>query len=90
MDNRLIFRQLFDHSSSTYTYILADPDTGDTIIIDPVLEQLERDCQLLQDLGLTLVYSATLITLPDQASYEKKQGVVLCLARGLSSNVPID
>ncbi len=57
MDNRLIFRQLFDLSSSTYTYLLADPDTGDTVIIDPVLEQLERDCKLIQDLGLTLIYS---------------------------------
>jgi sulfur dioxygenase len=57
MDNRLIFRQLFDPSSSTYTYLLADPDTGDAVIIDPVLEQLERDSLLLKDLGLSLIYS---------------------------------
>lgn len=48
------FRQLFDSQSSTYTYLLADPDTGDAILIDTVFEQHLRDLALLRELGLTL------------------------------------
>jgi hypothetical protein len=39
----MIFRQLFDHASSTYTYLIADPATGAAALIDPVREQIERD-----------------------------------------------
>ncbi len=48
----LIFRQLFDVESSTYTYLLGD--SGKAILIDPVFEQIERDLALLGELGLTL------------------------------------
>lgn len=50
----MILRQLFDKESSTYTYLIADPATGDAALVDPVLEQLERDLALLAELGLTL------------------------------------
>lgn len=53
----MIFRQLFDPDSSTYTYLLGDDATHDALIIDPVLEQLERDLGLVQDLGLCLRYA---------------------------------
>jgi len=53
----MIFRQLFDLESSTYTYLLADPETRDAVLIDPVLERLERDLLLLRELGLTLRYA---------------------------------
>jgi glyoxylase-like metal-dependent hydrolase (beta-lactamase superfamily II)/rhodanese-related sulfurtransferase len=56
----LIFRQLFDAPSSTYTYLLADPATQQALLIDPVFEQARRDTALLRELGLTLV--ATLDT----------------------------
>jgi sulfur dioxygenase len=56
----LIFRQLFDAPSSTYTYLLADPATRQAVLIDPVFEQARRDAALLRELGLTLV--ATLDT----------------------------
>jgi glyoxylase-like metal-dependent hydrolase (beta-lactamase superfamily II) len=52
----LIFRQLFDKETSTYTYIVADPNSMDGIIIDPVLENEARDLQLLKELGITLKY----------------------------------
>lgn len=52
----MLFRQLYDSESSTYTYLLADEQSGDAIVIDPVLEQLERDVTLIQELGLTLRY----------------------------------
>lgn len=52
----MIFRQLFDKESSTYTYLIADPATQATILVDPVLEQVERDLKLLEELGLHLRY----------------------------------
>lgn len=56
----LVFRQLFDPPSSTYTYLLADPQEREAILIDPVFEQAPRDSALIGELGLTLV--ATLET----------------------------
>lgn len=50
----LLFRQLFDRESSTYTYLLADTETGDAALVDPVLEQHARDLALLEELGLRL------------------------------------
>ncbi|WNG58506.1 MBL fold metallo-hydrolase [Archangium gephyra] len=52
----MLFRQLFDSDSSTYTYLLADEQTREVLLIDPVLEQVERDLKLLAELGLTLRY----------------------------------
>lgn len=56
----LIFRQLFDPQSSTYTYLLGDRRGGKAVLIDPVFEQARRDAALLGELGLTLI--ATLET----------------------------
>lgn len=50
----MLFRQMQDPESSTFTYLLADPATGDAVLIDPVASQVERDVALLQELGLTL------------------------------------
>ena len=52
----MLFRQLFDAQSSTFTYLLADAATHEAVLIDPVAEQVERDLQLLRELDLTLVY----------------------------------
>ncbi|MDJ0795886.1 MAG: MBL fold metallo-hydrolase [Calothrix sp. MO_167.B12] len=52
----MLFRQLFDAESSTYTYLIADRQTKEAILVDPVLEKVERDRQLLQELELTLRY----------------------------------
>jgi sulfur dioxygenase len=52
----VIFRQLFDKESSTYTYLLADPKTLEALIIDPVFEQADRDLNRLRELGLSLRY----------------------------------
>jgi len=52
----MLFRQLFDPGTSTYTYLIADPETGAAALVDPVLEQVERDWQLIQELGLHLHY----------------------------------
>ena len=51
----MIFRQLFDPQSSTYTYLLADANTREALLIDPVFEQARRDAALVKELGLRLV-----------------------------------
>lgn len=51
----LVFRQLFDRETSTYTYLLGDSESREAILIDPVLEQLERDLTLVRELDLKLV-----------------------------------
>jgi sulfur dioxygenase len=53
----MIFRQLFDNDSFTYTYLLADATTRDAVIIDAVFEQIERDSTLIEELGLTLRFA---------------------------------
>ena len=53
----MLFRQLFDNESSTYTYLLADEDTHEAVLIDPVRELLERDLEILEELELKLVYA---------------------------------
>lgn len=53
----MIFRQLFDYDTWTYTYLLADEASREAVIIDPVREQLQRDLKLIEELGLTLKYA---------------------------------
>ena len=51
----MIFRQLFDSVSGTYTYLLASRRGGEALIIDPVLEKVDRYLQLIRELDLKLV-----------------------------------
>jgi sulfur dioxygenase len=51
----MIFRQLYDSTSSTYTYLLASRHGGEALIVDPVLERVDRYIQLLRELDLRLV-----------------------------------
>ena len=51
----MIFRQLFDSVSSTYTYVLASRRGGEALIIDPVIEKVDRYLQLIRELDLKLV-----------------------------------
>jgi glyoxylase-like metal-dependent hydrolase (beta-lactamase superfamily II) len=53
----MIFRQLFEPESSTYTYLLGCPETGAAVLIDPVLETAERDLHAVRELGLTLAWT---------------------------------
>lgn len=52
----MIFRQLFEHESSTYTYLVGDEKTREAVLIDPVIETVDRDLKLIDELGLKLVY----------------------------------
>src|SRR5215212_1552280 len=53
----MIFRQLFDQQSSTYTYLLADEASREAVLIDPVFEQARRDAALVEELDLKLVWT---------------------------------
>ena len=53
----LVFRQLFDPTSSTYTYLLGCSATREALLIDPVFEQVRRDAALIGELGLTLLWT---------------------------------
>lgn len=54
--------QLFDQDSWTYSYLLADINAKEAIIIDPVLEQAKRDAELIKELGFTLKYAGKLFS----------------------------
>jgi len=49
----MIFRQLFEPVSSSYSYLLASRRGGEALIIDPVLEKVDRYLQLMQELDLS-------------------------------------
>ena len=53
----MIFRQLFEPLSSTYTYLLGCEETGQAVLIDPVIVAIDRDLAELSRLGLTLAYT---------------------------------
>ena len=53
----MIFRQLFDQQSSTYTYLLADEKSREAVLVDPVYEQALRDAALIEELGLKLMWT---------------------------------
>ena len=55
----MIFRQMFDSTSGTYSYLLASRRGGEALIIDPVLEKVDRYLQLLRELDLKLVKAWT-------------------------------
>ncbi|MCS6812820.1 MAG: MBL fold metallo-hydrolase [Cyanobacteria bacterium] len=52
----MLFRQLFDQDTWTYTYLIADTNTKEAVLVDSVIEQVERDYKLMNELGLTLRY----------------------------------
>lgn len=53
----MIFRQLIDPVTSTYTYLVADPRSREAVLVDPVLEDVEVYAKLLAELGLALRYT---------------------------------
>ncbi len=53
----MIFRQLYEPLSSTYTYLLGDEDSGQAVLIDPVIATMDRDLAEVHRLGLTLAYT---------------------------------
>ncbi len=64
----MILRQLFDAPSGTYTYLLADPESREAVLIDTVFEQHLRDVALIRELGLTLKYTCETHTHADHVT----------------------
>lgn len=80
----MLFRQLFDPESSTYTYIIADDFGTEATIIDPVLEQMPLYARLLEEWDLKLVYTIDTHTHADHitASGRLKQTTDCSIALG--------
>lgn len=53
----MIFRQLYEPESSTYTYLFGSAESGTAVLLDPVMETVERDLEVLQELGLRLSHT---------------------------------
>jgi sulfur dioxygenase len=53
-----LIMKLLDYRTFTYTFILADNETREAVIIDPVFEQVERDVNLIKELGFNLLYGS--------------------------------
>ena len=53
----MLFRQLFDTDTSTYTYLVGDERTHEAVVIDPVLERVDEVLAAAEELGLTIVWS---------------------------------
>ena len=81
----LILRQLFDATSSSYTYLLADRASGQAVLIDPVYEQARRDAALIAELGLTLAWTLETHVHADHVTgawlLRERQGSRIALAR---------
>lgn len=86
----MIFRQLFEPISSTYTYLLGCPDTGHAVLIDPVIATMDRDLKEISRLGLTLAYSLDTHIHADHitAALELKKRVGSQIAAPAFDNLP--
>lgn len=82
--NGVIFRQLFDGPSSTYTFLVACPHTYEAILIDPVYEQAERDLEVADDLGVNLVVAANTHA---HADHITGSGKLKTLSKGVRSAI---
>jgi sulfur dioxygenase len=86
----MIFYQLIETETSTYTYLLADELTKEAVLIDPVLECVERDIKLLKEMGLNLKYILDTHVHADHITgsgeLRKKTGAKTCISS--KANIP--
>lgn len=85
----MLFRQLFDQETCTYTYVIADESTKEAILIDSAIEKHDRDMRLIRELGLTLKYVADTHIHADHitgmAKLKEATGAQICIP--LSDNI---
>ena len=81
---QLVVRQLFDEASSTFTYLLADADTKDAVLIDPVIEQVDRDLAAVDAAGFKLLYA---INTHAHADHITGSGVIKAQRAGVLSAI---
>lgn len=86
----MIFRQLYEPLSSTYTYLLGCEETGQAVLIDPVISTMERDLAELKNLGLTLAYTLDTHVHADHitAALEMKKKVGSKIGAPIAEQVP--
>ncbi len=86
----MLFRQLFDPETSTYSYLLADPVSREAVLIDSVAEQLERDVRLIEELDLKLLFALETHVHADHitASGQLRQRLGCRIAVSEAGNVP--
>lgn len=86
----MIFRQLFEPISSTYTYLLGCQETGHAVLIDPVIATIDRDLKEISRLGLSLAYSLDTHIHADHitAALELKKRVGSQIAAPAFDNLP--
>ena len=86
----MIFRQLYEPLSSTYTYLLGDEVTGQAILIDPVIATMDRDLAEVQRLGLKLSYTVDTHIHADHitAALEMKRAVGSSIAMPAYDQLP--
>ncbi|CAF1121234.1 unnamed protein product [Adineta ricciae] len=82
-----LFRQFFEHESSTYTYLLADLSTKEALIIDPVIDTAERDAKVIQQLGLKLRYAVNTHVHADHITGSGKLKTLLPECKSVISSV---
>jgi glyoxylase-like metal-dependent hydrolase (beta-lactamase superfamily II) len=68
----MLFKQLFEPDSCTFTYLMACEETGECVLIDPVIDTVTRDLELLRELGLSLTYTLETHIHADHLSGAKK------------------
>ena len=95
-DEKIGFRQLFDEDSNTYTYLLWDQQSKDAVLVDPVDLQVDRDLQIIRELGLNLVYDVNTHAHADHitGTYLLKQNIeglkcVISAASGAAADIKI-
>lgn len=89
MNKNLIFRQLFDYETWTYTYLLADSVSKEAILIDTVKEQVNRDLSILKEMGLTLKYVLDTHVHADHVTGAAKLREATGAKTGLSKNAGV-